>query len=73
MLLTPGQGLLTLLTGLLLMDFPGKYAMERWLIGHPLMLRAINRLRARYGYPPLQPMCGERHIQNIESPSRGAE
>jgi len=56
MLLAPGQGLLTLLAGLMLMDFPGKYALERWLLARPPVLKAINRLRARYGDPPLEPM-----------------
>jgi len=30
MLVTPGQGILTLLFGLMLMNFPGKYRVERW-------------------------------------------
>jgi len=62
MLLTPGQGLLTLLAGLMLMEFPGKYAIERWLIGRPPILRVINRLRARRGYPPLRPVRDESSI-----------
>jgi len=52
MLLTPGQGLLTLLAGLLLMNFPGKYQMERWLVQRPGVLRALNWLRQRRGHPP---------------------
>jgi hypothetical protein len=70
MLLTPGQGLLTLLAGLLLMDFPGKYAMQRRLIEHPPILRAINRLRARHGHPPLRPRCGERRTREATSADR---
>jgi hypothetical protein len=52
MLFTPGQGLLTLLAGLLLMNFPGKYHMERWLVMRPGVLRAMNWLRTRSGEPP---------------------
>ena len=60
MLLTPGQGLLTLTVGLLLVDFPGKHAVERWLIVRPPIFRAINRLRMRRGYSPLLP-AGQSH------------
>ena len=49
MLVTPGQGLLTLLVGLLLMNFPGKYWLERWLVLRPGVLRALNWLRRRRG------------------------
>jgi hypothetical protein len=52
MLVTPGQGLLTLLAGLLLMNFPGKYKFERWLVRRPGVLRALNWLRERHGEPP---------------------
>ena len=49
MLVTPGQGLLTLLAGLLLMNFPGKYRLERWLVMRPGVLRGLNWLRGRRG------------------------
>jgi Zn-dependent protease len=52
MLVTPGQGLLTLLAGLLLMNFPGKYRLERWLVMRPGVLRALNWLRDRQGHAP---------------------
>ena len=52
MLVTPGQGLLTLLAGLLLMNFPGKYRLERWLVQRPGVLRALNWLRRRQGHVP---------------------
>jgi hypothetical protein len=54
MLVTPGQGLLTLLIGLLLMNFPGKYRLERWLVCRPGVLRALNWLRRRRGEPPFE-------------------
>ena len=49
----PGPGLLIILFGLTLLDFPGKRRFERWLVGRPTVLRAINRLRQRYGKPPI--------------------
>lgn len=52
MLLTPGQGLLTLLVGLLLMNFPGKYQLERTLVSQPGVMRGLNWLRARRGEAP---------------------
>lgn len=54
MLVLPGQGLLTILIGLLLIDFPGKRALERRLVRRPSVLAFLNRLRARRGRPPLQ-------------------
>ena len=55
MLVLPGQGLLTLLIGLMLTDFPGKYRLEKRLIAQPGVLKAVNWLRARAGHPPLEP------------------
>jgi len=55
MLLLPGQGLLTLLVGLMLTDFPGKYQMEKRLVRQPGVLKAVNWLRGRAGHPPVQP------------------
>ena len=50
----PGQGLLTMIVGLTMIDFPGKQRLERRLIGRPHVLRAINRLRARFERAPLE-------------------
>lgn len=54
MLVLPGQGLLTILIGLLVIDFPGKYRLERSLVARRGILRTINRIRARFGKPPLR-------------------
>jgi hypothetical protein len=54
MLLLPGQGLLTLLVGVLLTDFPGKFALEQWLVRRRSVLRALNWIRRRAGKPPLR-------------------
>lgn len=54
MLVLPGQGILTILLGLSLLDFPGKRRLELWLIRRPRVLHGINWLRQRAGRPPLQ-------------------
>ena len=51
----PGPGWICVLAGITLMDLPGKRALERWLISLPKVLSIINRLRVRYGRPPLLP------------------
>lgn len=53
LLFLPGQGLLLILVGLLIMNYPGKYRLERWLIRRPGVLPALNALRVRRGKPPL--------------------
>jgi hypothetical protein len=53
MLVLPGQGMLTILLGFVLMDLPGKYRFERWIVAHPPVFRSINRLRQRAGRAPL--------------------
>jgi hypothetical protein len=52
MLVLPGQGLLTILIGLLLVDFPGKRKLERRLIGRPRLLKFVNGMREKRGRPP---------------------
>jgi hypothetical protein len=49
----PGQGLLTVLVGIVLLDFPGKRRLERMIVGRPRVLPALNRLRARFHRAPL--------------------
>jgi hypothetical protein len=49
----PGQGLLTILIGVMLVDLPGKRRFERWLLGRPHVLAGVNRLRARFRQPPI--------------------
>jgi hypothetical protein len=50
----PGQGLLTIFIGVTLVDFPGKRWVERRILGVPAILRAVNRLRRRWGRAPLE-------------------
>ena len=51
----PGQGVLTVLTGILLVDFPGRRSVERSIVRRRGVLPALNRLRARFARPPLRP------------------
>ena len=53
MLVGPGQGILTILIGLILMDIPGKRPLEARLIKRPVILAAVNSFRAKYNKPPL--------------------
>ena len=50
----PGQGLLMVLAGLMLMDIPGKYKLERKILSFRPLRSAANRLRAWRGRPPLE-------------------
>nr|ALS89641.1 TIGR02611: TIGR02611 family [uncultured bacterium] len=50
----PGQGLLTILLGIMLMDFPGKHRLEQKLLSKPSIVNTINRLRGRFGKPALE-------------------
>jgi hypothetical protein len=49
----PGQGLLTILLGIMLLDFPGRERLEQKLLSKPAIVNTINRLRGRFGKPPL--------------------
>lgn len=49
----PGQGILTILMGVMLIDFPGKHRAERWLLTRRGVLAGVNAIRTRMGKPPL--------------------
>jgi hypothetical protein len=53
MLFLPGQGILTMLIGVTMLDFPGKRKLEARMIGQPTVLNAINGMREKFGKPPL--------------------
>ena len=53
MLFLPGQGILTLVMGLLLVDYPGKFRLERKLVKTPAILNSLNWLRKKAKKPPL--------------------
>lgn len=50
----PGQGLLTVLLGIMLLDFPGKSSLEQKLLNRPGIVNTINRVRERFNKPPLE-------------------
>ena len=54
MLLTPGQGVVTLVLGLSLLDLPGKRPLEGRLIASPPVRRALDGLRRRAHRPPIE-------------------
>lgn len=53
MLVTPGQGLLTILTGLLLVNFPGKHNLICRLMLRPALFKSVNWIRKKAGQEPL--------------------
>lgn len=55
MLLLPGQGVLTLLVGLALLDVPGKHALQVRLARRPGVLTALNYVRKKTKREPFDP------------------
>jgi hypothetical protein len=49
-----GQGLLTELLGIMLLDFPGRHRLDQKLLSKPSILNSINKLRARFDKKPLE-------------------
>jgi hypothetical protein len=54
MLILPGQGIITILIGVMLLNFPGKLALEKRIVRQRNVLRAINWMRAKANKPALQ-------------------
>ena len=54
MLVLPGQGLLTILLGIMLIDFPGKQRLELLIIRRPAISRVVSWIRRRSGRDELQ-------------------
>ncbi len=55
MLALPGQGILTMVVALIILDLPGKRRLLSRFIGAPPVFRAINVLRRRGHVQPLSP------------------
>ena len=49
----PGQGILTMLLGVMLLSLPGKRRCEQWLVSRRRVRAGIDRIRGRFGKPPL--------------------
>ncbi|WXT99717.1 MAG: hypothetical protein Ctma_0421 [Catillopecten margaritatus gill symbiont] len=54
MLVTPGQGIISILLGLFLMEFPGKRKLELKLINSKTTFKTLNWLRSKVGKPPFE-------------------
>ncbi len=54
MLVLPGQGVLTILAGLMLVDFYGKRRLEVWILTRASVRKSIEWLRRRSGQPRLE-------------------
>ena len=54
MLLLPGQGFITILIGIMMLNFPGKFALQIRIVQQPTVLRAINWMRMKADRPALK-------------------
>ncbi len=54
MLVLPGQGLLTIFVAIMLLDFPRKRDLARWLIRRRAIFHTANWIRAQRHRPPLE-------------------
>jgi len=54
MLVLPGQGLLTLFVGFMVMHFPGKQGLERKVLSFRFIEKPVNTLRRKAGKAPLE-------------------
>lgn len=52
MLVLPGQGILSILLGVMLGDFPGKLRLQQWILSRPKVMKSLNWLRRKFGKPP---------------------
>ena len=65
MLVLPGQGLFTIIIGLMLSNYPGKYYIEKKFIAIPKILRGINWLRRKSNKPPIKIILIRGYFFNI--------
>jgi len=52
MLVLPGQGILTIIIGISLLDFPGKRRLEHKLLTQSMVFQVMNSIRAKCSKPP---------------------
>ena len=50
----PGQGILTILAGLTLIEFPGRHRFITAILSRPTVLHAVNRLRKKFAREPFE-------------------
>ena len=54
MLVLPGQGFLTIVTGLILINYPGKFKLEQKIVSMPSVFKALNWIRIKANKAPLK-------------------
>ena len=54
MIVLPGQGFLTIITGLLLVNYPGKFKLEQKIVSIPSVFKALNWIRIKANKSPLK-------------------
>lgn len=54
MLVLPGQGILTIIVGLICLDFPGKFSLEQHFARIHPVIRTMNWIRHKAHRPPLE-------------------
>jgi hypothetical protein len=54
MLFLPGQGFITIMIGIMMLNFPGKSAIEQRIVQQPTVLHTINWIRGKASRPVLQ-------------------
>lgn len=54
MLVLPGQGIIAVLIGLMLVDFPGKFRVLKWIVKKDKVRNTLNWIRRKAGKPELE-------------------
>jgi hypothetical protein len=54
MLVLPGQGVLTIVAGIALIDFPGRHRLVQWIVSRDAVMNALNWVRRRAKQPEFQ-------------------
>jgi hypothetical protein len=54
MLVLPGQGVLTILAGIALIDFPGRHRVVQWIVAREPVMNALNWVRRRAKQPEFE-------------------
>jgi hypothetical protein len=51
MLILPGQGILTIVAGIALIDFPGRHRLVQWIVAREPVMNGLNWLRRKANRP----------------------
>lgn len=54
MLFIPGQGILTIVMGIILLDYPNKFQIEQKIVSNRVILNGLNWLRKKGNKTPLR-------------------